>query len=199
MCYSLGLLIIIAVESTPLPQSPVRMNTQELQAKLRHLMGNCSQRGIGEEVSNIANKVGLERLLACPSRFEILYQDAFKRIERLEELRKKSLEERRRILEGAPDPCEASVLSVVERSPLVILQQLLSEGPVGYSLISPGGSPKRRKKPKAASSFQTAPAASNSPSRAPDVLLPLILPKNLTSASAPSLHSRAMEGRRLLA
>jgi len=172
---------------------------EELQAKLRHLMGNCSQRGIGEEVSKIANNVGLERLLACPSRFEILYQDAFKRIERLEELRKRSLEERRRILEGAPEACEASVLSVVERSPLVILQQLLSEGPVGYSLISPGGSPKRRKKAKAASSFQTAPAASISPSRPPDVLLPLILPKNLTSASAPSLHSRAMESRRLLA
>ncbi|CAE7752086.1 unnamed protein product [Symbiodinium sp. CCMP2592] len=155
--------------------------------------------GIGEEVSKIANNVGLERLLACPSRFEILYQDAFKRIERLEELRKRSLEERRRLLESAPEPCEASVLSVVERSPLVILQQLLSEGPVGYSLISPGGGPKRRKKAKAASSFQTAPAASISPSRPPDVLLPLILPKNLTSASAPSLHSRAMEGRRLLA
>ena len=38
---------------------------------------------------------------------------------------------------------EASVRSLIEHSPLVILQQLLSEGPAGFALQ--GGSPKRRR------------------------------------------------------
>ena len=195
---------------------------EELQAKLRQLVGNCNQKGLGEEVSKIANSVGLERLLACPSRFEILYQDAFERIERLEELRKRTHSERRRLLEGSAleEASEAgpSVLTVVERSPLVILQQLVSDGPVGFSLTGPSGSPKRWKKAKPAPGLQPIAASAAAPasgsSRAQDVLLPLVLPKNLaTSASAPSLpraepfrrasllpslNKHTMEGKKLL-
>ena len=40
------------------------------------------------------------------------------------------------------DPSEPSVLSLVERSPLVILQQLVTTGPAGWSLAS-SHSPKR--------------------------------------------------------
>lgn len=40
------------------------------------------------------------------------------------------------------DPSEPSVLSLVERSPLVILQQLVSTGPAGWSLAC-SHSPKR--------------------------------------------------------
>ena len=33
------------------------------------------ERGIGDEISEIATNLGLKRILACPSRFEILYQE----------------------------------------------------------------------------------------------------------------------------
>eukprot|EP00434_Breviolum_minutum_P030342 symbB.v1.2.026841.t1/scaffold2588.1/size75582/4 len=118
---------------------------EELQAKLRQVMEKSKERGIGEELSEIAHDVGLKRVLSCPSRFDILYQDAFKRIERLEELRAKIREERQRTVIGAAvsvDPSEPSVLSLVERSPLVILQQLVSTGPAGWSLAC-SHSPKR--------------------------------------------------------
>lgn len=119
---------------------------EELQAKLRQLMGKSKERGIGDEISEIANDLGLKRVLSCPSRFDILYQDAFKRIERLEELRAKIREERH-WMQGPPAPAEPSVLSLVERSPLVILQQLVTTGPAGWSLSS-GHSPKRAQRPR---------------------------------------------------
>lgn len=119
---------------------------EELQAKLRQLMGKSKELGIGDEISEIANDLGLKRVLSCPSRFDILYQDAFKRIERLEELRTKIREERH-WMQAPPAPAEPSVLSLVERSPLVILQQLLTTGPAGWSLSS-GHSPKRAQRPR---------------------------------------------------
>jgi hypothetical protein len=42
---------------------------------------------------------------------------------------------------------EPLVLSLVERSPLVILQQLVTTGPAGWSLSS-GHSPKRAQRPR---------------------------------------------------
>lgn len=134
-----------AIEDMTKENKKLKVCLEELQAKLRQVMEKSKERGIGEELSEIAHDVGLKRVLSCPSRFDILYQDAFKRIERLEELRAKIREERQRTVIGAAvsvDPSEPSVLSLVERSPLVILQQLVSTGPAGWSLAC-SHSPKR--------------------------------------------------------
>mmetsp|Transcript_40912 Transcript_40912/g.95029 ORF Transcript_40912/g.95029 Transcript_40912/m.95029 type:complete len:738 (+) Transcript_40912:41-2254(+) len=198
------------IEQLVVENKKLKVCMEELQAKLRQLMGNCTERGFGDEVIEIVNKVGLRPVLACPSRFDLLYQDAFERIERLEELRRRIREERRQMGDER-HVREESVLSVVERSPLVILQQLCSEGPVGFSLISPTGSPKRWKRPQRLSTPPSDCTQANSGK--PSVMLPLILPKhspssasapNLralgvsSSSAAPNLQNHAMRGRRLL-
>lgn len=134
------------IEELTKENKKLKVCLEELQAKLRQLMGKSKELGIGDEISEIANDLGLKRVLSCPSRFDILYQDAFKRIERLEELRAKIREERH-WMQGPPAPAEPSVLSLVERSPLVILQQLVTTGPAGWSLSS-GHSPKRAQRPR---------------------------------------------------
>ena len=192
------------VEFLTAENKKLRVCLEELQAKLHQLMGNCTERGFGEAVNEIASRVGLKRILACPSRFDFLYQDAFRRIERLEDLRRRTLEERRKLLEGCSKASEPSVRSIVERSPLVVLQQLLSEGPVGFSLTSSTGSPKRCKRSKPASNGPNPEKPGVQASKGHDVLLPLILPKNTPgTASAPNLRatnlqSHSMEGRKLL-
>ncbi|CAJ1377431.1 unnamed protein product [Effrenium voratum] len=127
------------LEETTEENKKLKVCLEELQAKVRQLMGNCKERGMEKEIDEIATNIGLKRVLSCPSRFDILYQDAFLRMERLERLRAQFQAERSGSNQEAP---EASVRSLIEHSPLVILQQLLSEGPAGFALQ--GGSPKRR-------------------------------------------------------
>ena len=50
---------------------------QNVTCQVRHdsIPSRGKERGIGDEISEIANDLGLKRVLSCPSRFDILYQD----------------------------------------------------------------------------------------------------------------------------
>ena len=63
------------LEETTEENKKLKVCLEELQAKVRQLMGNCKERGMEKEIDEIATNIGLKRVLSCPSRFDILYQD----------------------------------------------------------------------------------------------------------------------------
>eukprot|EP00931_Biecheleriopsis_adriatica_P075960 TRINITY_DN49725_c0_g1_i1.p1 TRINITY_DN49725_c0_g1~~TRINITY_DN49725_c0_g1_i1.p1 ORF type:complete len:709 (-),score=167.99 TRINITY_DN49725_c0_g1_i1:111-2237(-) len=124
----------------------LRAALDELQTKLREMMEKCKEKGIGVEVLDIAKSVGLKDAFNRRSCFERLYQDAFRRIERLEELRKRVHAERAGLLGGnvSDEELRPPLMSCVEQSPLLALNRFLvpasrdeaREQPVQYAQVS---------------------------------------------------------------
>eukprot|EP00411_Alexandrium_monilatum_P045513 CAMPEP_0175470738 /NCGR_PEP_ID=MMETSP0095-20121207/73000_1 /TAXON_ID=311494 /ORGANISM="Alexandrium monilatum, Strain CCMP3105" /LENGTH=119 /DNA_ID=CAMNT_0016772171 /DNA_START=35 /DNA_END=391 /DNA_ORIENTATION=- len=100
----------------------LRLLLEELQMKIKEMAEMCKQRGLGDKISEILEGVGLKEVLKRKSCFERLYEDAQKRVERLEALREKVRREKRALLpktalEEDPDTRpEPSILTTVEQS-----------------------------------------------------------------------------------
>merc|ERR1719272_691879 len=66
----------------------LKVSIEELRAKLGDLVTECKKTGVSADVMDkIVDKCGLEPLRKARSVFENLYQDAMRRVERLEKLR----------------------------------------------------------------------------------------------------------------
>jgi len=90
----------------------LKLALEELQMKVKDLVNKCKQKGI-EGVESIAMEMGLKQILRTRACFERLYQDAFRRIDRLEELRRRVRAERAQLLKAVMQDAigEPSVLS----------------------------------------------------------------------------------------
>eukprot|EP00747_Dinoflagellata_sp_TGD_P006852 gnl/TRDRNA2_/TRDRNA2_116490_c0_seq1.p1 gnl/TRDRNA2_/TRDRNA2_116490_c0~~gnl/TRDRNA2_/TRDRNA2_116490_c0_seq1.p1 ORF type:complete len:685 (+),score=166.93 gnl/TRDRNA2_/TRDRNA2_116490_c0_seq1:186-2240(+) len=92
----------------------LRLLLEELQAKLREFEAAAKEAGIGDQVGNILRGVGLGAAIESTSVWDRLYQDAFARIGRIEELRLKY----RKLTHKEMFPGVASVQGLVEESSL---------------------------------------------------------------------------------
>jgi len=108
---------------------------EELQTKIKQLMARCRAKGL--DVQDVAEELGLKEVLKNQTSFERLYQDAFRRIERLEKLRDQVRQERLLLRKGRADAAEPSVLSSVEQSNLSGLRSFLTELLPAQALHSP--------------------------------------------------------------
>jgi chromosome segregation ATPase len=113
----------------------LKLMIQELQEKLKELMEKCRRKGIGKEVAQLAEELGLQEVLKENTVFQRLFDDALHRIQRLEKLREKVRKEQSR---AWPDgvkhsPRTAAVLqgsAVGAVSPEVPVRQAMEENPL---------------------------------------------------------------------
>jgi len=123
----------------------LKMMLEELQMKMKELVDRVKRKGMGKEIAEIAEELGLQDLCKAQTVFERLYDDAVHRVNRLEKLRERIRKERHSLQPASfsGEPAEASVADAVAQSELPGLQSLLREArPVGAaSPKAPGAAP----------------------------------------------------------
>lgn len=130
----------------------LKVMIEELQMKIKELVEKCKEQGIGGHIAKLVADVGLECVIKEETVFERLYNDAFRRAQRTEQLRNKLLKERNtgfvrepaeapEILEAvasnsrAAEKCPAGT----ESSPLPPLPDMGAPGGPLPGLRAPGG------------------------------------------------------------
>merc|ERR1719235_2867855 len=83
----------------------LRVMLEELQMKFKELLDKCKERGFGDELEKIAQDMGIEAMFAYSTRpvFQRLYEDALRRIRKLEKIRESIRLEREEASEEKPD------------------------------------------------------------------------------------------------
>jgi len=105
----------------------LKVMLEELQMKMKELIEKLKRKGMGKEVQQIAEELGLADILKEQTVFQRLYDDAVDRVQRLEKLRDKIRREKRQLLPNEPEVPEVSVMDSIGESGLPGLQGLVQD------------------------------------------------------------------------